>query len=307
MNMIAERFLNAIGSGKAVHGYLIVSTDLERAFELARLGASILLLQRKDPSALKLNPNYFELDGSAKIDELRAVRSELYKQTYSGKNRVITIKNIHLMNDNAINAMLKMLEEPPHDTYFLLTGLELRILPTIRSRCHIVRVGIDNPSEIASRLKEQGASPADSHLYAQLAFNNEKQALRLYAEPEYREIRKSALQALIDMMDGKTPFKWAKALGKERELAIDSIGFMLSACHDMIFLKCGIGADINVDYSREISKRIEDFTFSEIGVIIDALVDTSMKLTTNAGVNPTLDGLIVRLTNNPAFHQTKKG
>lgn len=278
-----------------MHGYLITASDTDRASDLARRGAAQLLFGTDNTVALKLHPDYFELDGSIKIDELRTVRSELYKQTYAGKNRAVIICNVHLMNDNAINAMLKMLEEPPDGTYFLLTGIEQRILPTIRSRCHIIRIGTESIDEVYAALRKNGASELDALKYAKMGCGNEKCANRLYADEGFRELRSSAINAFFDAINKKMPFKWAKAIGKDRSNALHSIEFMLSICHDASLTLADLGIEANVDFTLDIEKHFRGFTNLKLGCIIDVLVDTAMRLTTNASVNLMLDGMIVRL------------
>ena len=295
MASLSEKFLNTIEFGNSVHGYLLVSPDTERSFELAQTAAALLLFGNRAIEPLKLHPDYFELDGSIKIDELRSVRNELYKQTYAGKNRAVIIKNVHIMNDNAVNAMLKMLEEPPDGTYFLLTGVEQRVLPTIRSRCHIVRIGSNDHENIIKQLTSIGASSADASRIEKMAFGDEKRAIRLYNDEAYRDLRKNAISAMLELLDGKSPFKWAKSLAKDRDNAVSCIEFMLGVCHDMNRLLSGLDIESNPDYSFEINKRIKGFTFSQIGIIIDLLVETLMKLTTNANVGLALDSLIVKL------------
>lgn len=295
MTSISDKFLNTIESGSAVHGYLLISYDAERSFALAQTAAALLLFGKRAIEPLKLHPDYFELDGSIKIDELRSVRAELYKQTYAGNNRAVIIKNVHIMNDNAVNAMLKMLEEPPDGTYFLLTGIEQRILPTIRSRCHIVRIGSSDDEKIIERLVSNGASTVDAERILKMSLGDEKRAFRLYSDEAYRVLRKNAISALLELLDGKTPFKWAKSLAKDRDNAAMSIEFMLGVCHDMNRLLSGLAVESNPDYSSEIDERIRGFTFSRIGIIIDLLVETQMKLATNANAGLALDSLIVKL------------
>lgn len=292
---LSGQFLNALASGKSVHGYLITTSDTDRASELARRGAAQLLFGTDNTAALKFHPDYFELDGNIKIDELRAIRAELYKQTYAGKNRAVIIFNVHLMNDNAINAMLKMLEEPPDGTYFILTGIEQRVLPTIRSRCHIVRIGTESINEVYASLLRSGASESDALKYARMTCGNKKCADRLYADEDFRELRSSAINALFDTINRKIPFKWAKGIDKDRSNALNSIECMLSVCHDASLMLAGLDIEANVDFALDIEKHFRDFTNLKLGCIIDVLVDTAMRLSTNASVNLMLDGMIVRL------------
>ena len=62
---------------------------------------------------LEFSPDFYELNGGAKVEQMRMIRQELSKKAFGGNNRVVVITDAHMMNDSAVNAMLKMLEEPP--------------------------------------------------------------------------------------------------------------------------------------------------------------------------------------------------
>lgn len=295
-NDMVKQFLNVMKSGNAVHGYLLTCGNLKRAEQTAKEGAAILMqVSPSDTAALKMMPDYYEFDGSIKIDDLRAIRLELYKQAYSGKSRVIVITNAHMMNDNAINAMLKMLEEPPENTYFLLTGYEHRILPTVRSRCHIVRLGAEGREYIISELRSSGATQQEAIKYADISDGNTERAIRLCKDESYRELRENAIKALLKVMNGKIDFSWAKGINKNRDAAVESIEFMLSVCSDADAILSGGKVRTNTDKADEIKKGIKGFTISQIGFIIKVLTDTSMRLATNSSVTMTLDGMLVRI------------
>lgn len=295
MNSISEQLKRTIRLERAMHSYLITAPDLDRATELARECAALFMLKTEDTSGLRFLPDYFELEGNARIDELRVVRSEVYKQTFSSKNRVVLIKNVHLLNDNAVNAMLKMLEEPPAGTYFLLTGIEQRILPTIRSRCHTVRLGTETIENAVGLLLSMGASKYEAELYSSAGMGSEKRSLRLFEDEEYRTIRKNAINAIFEMLKGGMPFKWAKSIGKDRKAALESIEFMLSICHDIMRIINGSNIDTNIDMRIELIKDFSGFTTLKISGIIDRLVSAAMRLTTNASPNLILDELIVEV------------
>ncbi len=76
-----------------------------------------------------------------KIDEVREVIKALSLVKW-GRARVVLIDDAHLMTAQACNALLKVLEEPPKDSYFfLVTHQERSLLSTIRSRCETLRFG----------------------------------------------------------------------------------------------------------------------------------------------------------------------
>lgn len=73
-----------------------------------------------------------------KIDQIREILDFLSLASEAQK-RVIIIDQAHLMNPQASNSLLKTLEEPPQDVYFVLTTTDIRLLmPTIRSRSQII-------------------------------------------------------------------------------------------------------------------------------------------------------------------------
>ena len=75
------------------------------------------------------------------VDEIRRVGRFLSLTSHDGGYRVVIVDPADDMNTNAANALLKNLEEPPSRTLFVLIAHSLgRLLPTIRSRCQIVRL-----------------------------------------------------------------------------------------------------------------------------------------------------------------------
>ena len=82
----------------------------------------------------------FTTKRSIPIDEIRAMQHRLNTRPSMGSRRVVIIDPADDMEKGAVNALLKSLEEPPVGTYFLLvTHRPGRLLPTVRSRCRVLR------------------------------------------------------------------------------------------------------------------------------------------------------------------------
>jgi len=77
---------------------------------------------------------------SIKIDRVRSLRSEIFFKCYESKFKVIIFDEAHFLTIEAANSLLKVLEEPPENTVFILVTSEPQQLPdTIISRCQQVQ------------------------------------------------------------------------------------------------------------------------------------------------------------------------
>ncbi|MEP3420717.1 MAG: DNA polymerase III subunit delta' [Erythrobacter sp.] len=99
----------------------------------------------------------FELARSIRVDQVRAMQKRLNTRPTLGSRRVVIVDPADDMEVSASNALLKSLEEPPQGTFFLLvTHRPARLLPTIRSRCRILRFPILKSGQLETMLESSG-------------------------------------------------------------------------------------------------------------------------------------------------------
>jgi len=100
----------------------------------------------------------FELARSIRVDQIRAMQKRLNTRPTLGSRRVVIVDPADDMEVSASNALLKSLEEPPKGTFFLLvTHRPARLLPTIRSRCRLLRFPILTSGQLEMMLETSGA------------------------------------------------------------------------------------------------------------------------------------------------------
>ena len=100
------------------------------------------------------NPNLLLVDilsekKNIDINKIRELINNLNKSSFNTKERFIIIDNIETLNISSINALLKVLEEPPSNTYFILINNDRFILPTLKSRCINFRISLDHKTSIS--------------------------------------------------------------------------------------------------------------------------------------------------------------
>jgi len=97
------------------------------------------------------------------IDELIA---QATRKPIKAEKKVFILKGVQRLNENSANAFLKTLEEPsPANIFILITANLNLLLPTIRSRCQILKFRPLNQSEMLARLAETGMTPEETKLF----------------------------------------------------------------------------------------------------------------------------------------------
>jgi len=129
------------------------------------------------------------------VGRIRMLGEFVTTTAYRGRAKVIVIAPAEAMHPAAANAVLKILEEPPGNTFFLLVSHRPdRLLPTIRSRCFQVPFSLPTPELALDWLKGRGVEQPELALaqggYAPLA------AVEMAESPEYWAQRKALLEVL---------------------------------------------------------------------------------------------------------------
>ena len=137
----AKRLLAGAVGGEGAHAYLlhgppgVGKRTAALALAAAILGDERRVLARTHPDLYVLEP----LGEMIRIDEVRALRHDLHMRPFESGRRVYLVLDAHRMNEDAADALLKDLEEPPPYAVILLVADELGPLPqTILSRCQLV-------------------------------------------------------------------------------------------------------------------------------------------------------------------------
>jgi DNA polymerase-3 subunit delta' len=118
--------------------------------------------------------------GQIGVDEAQDIVKKLYLKSYEGGYKVMLIWMAEKMNTTASNKLLKLIEEPPDKTIFLLLCEdEEQIIQTIKSRCQVVHFPPLAEDAIANALIEKGAAKPEAMKLAHEANGNFNKALDL--------------------------------------------------------------------------------------------------------------------------------
>jgi DNA polymerase III delta' subunit len=133
---------------------------------------------------------------------VRHLVRELARLPVEGTRRVAVVEGADRLNEDAQNALLKTLEEPPAGATLVLCADEPeRLLPTVRSRSAVLRLGPVAVRAMEELLAEHGVGPPQSGRLARLADGRPGRALALAAAPEAVAAREELARSLLDLVD----------------------------------------------------------------------------------------------------------
>ncbi len=244
--------------GQAVsHAYILsAASPEERETESIHLAAAMLcesegarpclqcrscrkVLRGVHPDVVWVDPEVKEHRREIKVGQIRAILADAYIMPTEAARKVYILRSADTMNLNAQNAFLKLLEEPPKSASFLLAvSNPAQLLPTVRSRCELLRRNTEpeRPPESALRDAEDYLSAcSEKNLTPRLRWcrdheNDDKESVLAFLQ--------AALVLLTDKLGGENilpQLSEAEALGQTRrmEQALEYLRANVSVKHLM--------------------------------------------------------------------------
>jgi DNA polymerase-3 subunit delta' len=151
-NEIKSELKNAISNNTVSHAYIFEGIEGIGKLTLAKNFARILLCLEKSTEAcgkcesckiIDNHPDFQIIDsekGSIKVDQIRQLGLSIALKPIASERKVYIINNAENMTEEAQNALLKVLEEPPtYATIIIITSNKEKLLKTIKSRCSTLR------------------------------------------------------------------------------------------------------------------------------------------------------------------------
>ncbi|MBS4029093.1 MAG: DNA polymerase III subunit [Ignavibacteriales bacterium] len=212
------------------------------------------------------NP-YFHIEiskaNAIRIASIRDVKRELSLSLFSTGKRVVMLLDADMMNEEAQNAFLKTLEEPPPETIIILTSSRVeKLKPTIISRCQQISFDVLHENDIINALSTRQEIPeTQARILAQLANGNYRRATELLGEdlPARREevvqfLRLLATKTSADIVSDVD----TKSKSFTRQEAAQFLILLLFWFRDVFVLQHQ-GAIINVDQKEPLERFVQRY------------------------------------------------
>jgi DNA polymerase-3 subunit delta' len=199
--------------------------------------------------------------GVLKVDQVRELQRSLALAPYEAIYRVAVLLRFEEANASSMNALLKTLEEPAPQVVLILTAESAEmLLPTIVSRCEVMRLRPVPLDQLSRSLQERGVPAERAQLLSHISGGRPGYALRLEQEAELLEQRKNWLEMHATLLAANRVERFAQAetLAKDKDSLRASLLVWLSFWRDVLIRSAGASAPItNLDYAHEIEDLAE--------------------------------------------------
>lgn len=319
-NDIIEYIQNAVSQDKVSHAYILNGERGSGKKMLADLFAMTLQCEEHTPSPCGEchsckqaksgnHPDIIhvkhEKPNTISVDDIRTqVNNDIVIKPYSSPHKIYIIPEADLLSVQAQNALLKTIEEPPaYAVIFLLTENAESLLPTIMSRCVMLKLRNIKTTLIKKYLMEQMQIPDyQADICAAFAQGNMGRAIMLASSEHFNEIKEEALQLLrhINEMEISEIVSAIKKIGTYKLSVNDYLDIIMIWYRDVLIYKAtkDVNGIVFADQLKYIKDRANKSSYEGIEIILDSLEKAKARLKANVNFGLVMELLLLTIKEN---------
>ena len=244
--------------GRISHAYLFLSKDESFLYKFCESIAKHLINlndnENQDKNNLRIEKHvhpdvkFFGLEKSIDAGTATSIVEAATYSPFESDKKVFLLFNVHLMNEASQNKILKTIEEPPENTYFILAGSSnSKLLPTIISRVKQIELDEIGSYDICKMLVESGIDKTRAEICADSANGNASYAEKLATDEGFIDFYNQIASALFEINGSRDVLKYSvyfngKNIDKKEFLNIfmimvRDVAMVLSKKEDLVISK----------------------------------------------------------------------
>ena len=317
---IIEHLQNAIKTDKVSHAYILNGPDKSGKMMLAKAFAMALQCEKKGiegcmechsckQAASHNHPDIIYLIhdkvNTISVNDIREqVNQNVSEKPYSSPYKIYIIDEAEKMNQQAQNALLKTIEEPPSFVIILLLTTNAdAFLPTILSRCIRLNLMPVPDEKVRNYLMKHYQIPDyQADISAAFAQGNVGKAIQLASSESFKEMKDSAVQLMkrIKEIDVYEMGEAVKQIGEYKLSINDYFDIMMVWYRDVLMYKATM--DINglvfKEHIYEIKRQASQSSYHGIERILKALEKAKLRLNANVNFDLVIELLLLTIKEN---------
>ena len=233
-----------------------------------------------------------------KIDQVRALSRQLRFAPFEGNWRVVIINDAQAMNLEASNAILKVLEEPPKNTFIILTANQTTdLLPTIVSRCQQVAFRPIPHEKVAEVLVElQGLDRQTATTLAVSTKGSLGKALSVDGE-KWTVWRARFVEQIssFSIRSIQPVFGFVAAIASDKDRVVDALDMIMTWFRDVLMCKVSPERIINKDFMTKIQNASQGRSVNELLEKVEAVYAAQTAISKNSNPRLALEVMMMRV------------
>ncbi|HHT89162.1 MAG TPA: DNA polymerase III subunit delta' [Clostridiales bacterium] len=316
---IIKHLQNAVAADKISHAYIFHGEEGMGKKTLALAFAKVL--QCKQHQTQKIMPcnrclsckqaeggNHPDIlwitheKASIGVDDIRTqVNADIHIKPYQSRYKIYIIDSADKMTENAQNALLKTIEEPPQYAVILLLACSLQnLLPTILSRCVVLNLKpVDNQLIKDYLMKKLQIPDYVAEMAVNFCGGNVGKAIEYASSDDFESKKEDIFHILryIDDMELHEIISGIKTISQNKSSVNDYIDLMLMWFRDVLMLKATNDPNLLLfkDEYRIIKKQANTRSYDQIENIINAMEEAKAKLKVNVNFDITIELMLLSI------------
>lgn len=291
--------------GHLSHTYLLISEDMDYVNEFAKMQAQVLLEIMQDEKAKmkvekNIHPDVLVYGDDEKINTktVTSISSDVFVRPYELDKKVYILLNMNDANDEAQNKLLKTIEEPPKNVYFILGSTnERKLLPTVLSRAKKIELDLIDNKTIEKMLETEGYKTSDCEIFAACSGGVFSRAYKMAADKEFLFLYQNVFKCLNKMCSSRDVLYYSSLFNSKNIEKNELADLFMLITRDVCMAKLEKNELINNVHKIEELKAIgEQFTFQALYTIIECCLKLKEDLVYNTNATLAVDEFLLKLT-----------
>lgn len=310
-----KSLINAVKNDNVSHCYIFEGPKDMGKYDLSLVFAQSLFCEdfNSEPcnacgDCIKVNSmNHPDLhiinfeEKTIKREDIDILIESIYKKPYEAKKKVYIIKNSHDMTPQAANTFLKTLEEPPKDSVIILLTNNINLLlPTIVSRCQVIKFKDINQNEIRKFLiNKYDIDEEKAFITAYYSKGILNKAVNIATGKDYiLEKRKEVIELFDNIIksDSGIIFECENYFEEQKDNIDKILEIIMLWIRDVAFIKNDMkNLIINKDFAELANKHAMGLKFNDVDELIDYLQNVSENIKNNVNYKLTIDRMLFKI------------
>lgn len=235
------------------------------------------------------------------VDDIREqLNNDIHIKPYRYKYKIYIILNGDIMTEQAQNALLKTIEEPPdYAIIIIIAKNSSRFLPTVLSRCILFSLKAINEEKVLDYLvNKEGISKDQARLYASISRGNIGRAMTFLSSEEFKDIREDIILAINSIIekDEMKIIEISKGFNDYKDRYDLILELFLTWLRDLLLIKMVDNGDyiINKDKYKILLNQAQHLSYNRISILLDKIMDIQINRKVNVNYQLSMEILLFK-------------